>query len=475
MDLGIKGFRTSLLFRRILVRSKNMKLNVEQKINFGFIFALLTLLIVGILSYLSIESLIERTKWVAHTQKVIAQLKDVQEDIQNIESGSRGYVITGEGIFLEQYESGTRLINKELGTLRKLLSDKPIQLKALYKLELKIKEKINFALETINIRKKEGFAAAVKRIKSRKGLNTMKDISTIIAEIEGLENQLLSSRTVKVEKDAQNTISIIILGSFLALIFIIVANTIIQFDIKSRKEVEARLRKLTIDLTHSNSELEQFAYVASHDLQEPLRVIRKYTEFLAESCAGSLHADTNEIIKQIVDSADRMQQLIKSLLELARVGKQAEVTVVDCNKILSQVLLDLDVIIQENKATITYDNLPIIYANRSDINRLLQNLIANAIKYRSHTSPHINVKAELESGEWLFSVSDNGIGIDMNHKDRIFEIFRRLHSRNSYPGIGIGLPICKKIVERRGGRIWVESKPGEGSTFYFIIPNMVVT
>ena len=225
------------------------------------------------------------------------------------------------------------------------------------------------------------------------------------------------------------------------------------------------------ELQRSNVELEQFAYVASHDLQEPLRMVSSYVQLLANRYGDELDQDAKEFIHFAVDGATRMQVLIDDLLRYARVATQGvtfEPT--DCNAVVGRVLADLDAVIKGSGAEVVCDSLPTMEVDASQLGQLFQNLIGNAVKFHGQDPPTVRIEANRRAGNWLFSVSDNGIGIDPRHKDRIFEIFSRLHGRGDYPGTGIGLAVCKKIVERHGGRIWVVSEPGTGSTFNFTMP-----
>jgi light-regulated signal transduction histidine kinase (bacteriophytochrome) len=242
-------------------------------------------------------------------------------------------------------------------------------------------------------------------------------------------------------------------------------------DITARKEAEEGLRQAKEELERSNAELEQFAYIASHDLQEPLRMVSSYTQLLARRYQGKLDADADDFIGFAVDGANRMQRLIQDLLTYSRVNTRGRpFAPTDCNEVLAQVKLNLSLAIEENGATIRYDKLPTILADDGQLIQLFQNLIGNAIKFHGEEPPRIEVSARQTEGEWLFSVADNGIGMEPQYHERIFVIFQRLHGRSSYPGTGIGLAVSKRIVGRHGGRIWVESAPGEGSTFYFTIP-----
>ncbi len=231
-------------------------------------------------------------------------------------------------------------------------------------------------------------------------------------------------------------------------------------------------RRTNEELERSNQELEQFAYVASHDLQEPLRTISRFTELIKHRYGDEMPGDANEFMDYTVDGAKRMQALVDDLLAFSRVGTQGrEFEDVDLKAVVKQVKLGLDAAIQDNKATITQDKLPVIRGDRAQIAQVYQNLLTNAMKFRhGRRLPKIHLGAKLEGKEWVLSVADNGIGIPEDQHDRIFVIFQRLHGREEYEGTGIGLAVVKKIIERHGGRIWVESTPKKGTTFFFTMP-----
>ncbi len=238
---------------------------------------------------------------------------------------------------------------------------------------------------------------------------------------------------------------------------------------------ETKLRKehqeFQQQLARSNRDLEQFAYVASHDLQEPLRMVATYTQLLAERYQGKLDDKADKYIRYAVEGALRMQTLVQDLLAFSRVGRQGnDVKDTDCNQIVESALKNLQAAIVESGAEIVCGNLPTVDADGSLLTQVFQNLIGNAIKFRGLQRSLIRVTAENKSKQWIFSVTDNGIGIAPEHADMVFVIFKRLHTREEYPGSGIGLAICKKIIEQHGGKIWVESQPGQGSSFRFTLP-----
>lgn len=244
-------------------------------------------------------------------------------------------------------------------------------------------------------------------------------------------------------------------------------------DVTERLRTEESLRQVALELARSNEDLEQFAYVASHDLQEPLRAVSSFVQLLQRQYQGKLDAKADEYIRFIVDGVARMQALIKDLLVYSRVGRRGDTrAAVDVDQILQTVMADLADPIEQSGALVTHDSMPTVRANAGQLAQLFQNLLGNAIKFRrADVRPEIHVGATRRSDGWLFSVRDNGIGIPAQHLERVFLIFQRLHTRDEYAGTGIGLAICKRIVDHHGGRIWVESSPGQGSTFQFTIPD----
>jgi signal transduction histidine kinase len=239
---------------------------------------------------------------------------------------------------------------------------------------------------------------------------------------------------------------------------------------EQRREAEEELARKVKELARSNKELEQFAYVASHDLQEPLRMVAAYTQLLAERYQGKLDEQADKYIRYAVDGATRMQTLIQDLLAFSRAGREGmDVQDTDCNQVVKQAILNLEARIHEARAEIQLQPLPRLAANAGQLRQVFQNLIGNALKFRGKDPPRVRIDARQKRGEWEFSVADNGIGIPADQRDNLFVIFQRLHTREEYPGNGIGLSICKRIVERHGGRIWVESKEGEGATFKFTL------
>ncbi|HMK45833.1 MAG TPA: PAS domain S-box protein [Methanocella sp.] len=250
------------------------------------------------------------------------------------------------------------------------------------------------------------------------------------------------------------------------------SNTALHAEINERKRIQQILEKEQLDLKRSNEELEQFAYIASHDLQEPLRMVNSYVKLIEKRYKGKLDSDADDYIQYAVDGTTRMQMMIADMLQYSLVGTKSQLfEQVDMERAFLKVQNSLSAAIEESNATVTHTPLPTVLGDSMQIMQVFHNLLSNAIKYRGEHAPVINVSAEKADDEWIFSVKDNGIGIDPQYFSKLFVIFHRLHNRTEYDGNGIGLAICKKIVERHGGRIWIESSPGAGSEFKFTIPS----
>ncbi|KAF3886487.1 MULTISPECIES: sensor histidine kinase [Nostocales] len=605
-----------------------MKKLSEKIVLGGFSVALLILCSVGLPSYKKFQQLQQDKQWLIHTYQVLAIIDEVDDSLINAESGRRGYIITGNSLYLETYVENKPKIERTLKDLQKLTKDNVTQQNRLNKLQPLIAKRFASLDRSINLYQKNSSDIASQIAITNEDRAIRAKILAIRQELEAEEKRLLKQRLI-VSNSSVN--QVFILGSvgytlsFLILIIVywllhkqiqlnkalsqealyleqqatkaqlanvleqserryrslvlataqavwttdaqglvvknisswtnltgqkdeevqgwgwldaihpedrsqtaeswktsVTSNTIYEIehrvkvrdgtyryflargipvldaegltvewvgvhtDITERKlaqeqlqkaneELEMKvqqrtveLQKLNEELHSSNEQLVQFAYVASHDLQEPLRAVAGYSEMLRQEYQDCLDDSAKEYLVEIVDGGKRMQQLIQDLLAYSRVGTRTqELMPVDCNIVLKEVLKNLQVAIAEKDAMVIYDSLPTVMADKTQLLQLFQNLIGNAIKFCRQKQPQVHISAVKQENDWLFSVRDNGIGIKPQYLERIFEIFRRLHTRREFTGTGIGLAICKKIVERHGGQIWAESEPGVGTTFYF--------
>jgi signal transduction histidine kinase len=460
----------------------------KGKLIAGLAAASAVLIIVAILSYLSLAQNIEDRKWVTHSRLVLEKVDDLQINVINVETSLRGYVITGDESYLIPSRTEHDQAIERLKEVRELTVDNQNQQRSLDRLELLLKEKFQTMQSLVVTRRQGGLAAGATAVREGSGRELMDQIRMVIASMKKQEDRLLVIRTAELDASSRETRIVIIIGEALGFFFLLVAGLVIQQEMKRRALAEEKVRSLNADLERrvaertaelaerakdlqrSNTELQQFAYVASHDLQEPLRTISSFTQLLAKRYQNKLDEKAGEFINYAVDGCKRMQTLINDLLAFSRVGTQGKpLARVSCDAALDRVLKALKMAIQDSGAVITRESLPVVLADEIQLCQLFQNLVGNAIKFRNSEIPRIHVFAERHGTGWKIAVRDNGIGVSPEHGDRIFVIFQRLHTRTQYPGTGIGLAICKKIAERHGGRIWVEPSPEGGSTFWFTI------
>ena len=462
----------------------------KSRIIAGFGAALALLICVGILSFWSIVKNANERQWVNHTHLVLEKLDALSANLIDAETGERGYLLTGEESYLAPYNGAASRVHESSKDLKELTADNPIQQRALDRLEPVITARLALLDRAIEIRRQGGLAAGAEFVVEGRGKREMDEARVEIATMRQEEGGLLEQRSVGVERTSWRTRVVIVLGNALAFLLLLLAGVVVQREMGRRKDAEEEIRSLNVDLerrvndrtaeldermkdlARSNSELQQFAYVASHDLQEPLRMVASFTQLLGRRYKEKLDDDARDFINYAVDGATRMQTLITDLLSYSRVGTQGKpLELTRCDDVLDRVLNNnLRLAIKESGVAITRDPLPTVMADPLQLGQLFQNLVANAIKFRGKAPPSVHIFAERRNGDWEISVCDNGIGISQEHADRIFVIFQRLHTKTEYPGTGIGLAICKKIAERHGGRIWVEPTPGGGSTFRFTIP-----
>ena len=572
---------------------------VEHKILAAFGTAFLGIALVGVITLHEAHQHDDHNRWVVHTYEVIGKINGVQTSMEQIESGGRGYLLTGQKDYLGPYRTGIDAVGTGLDELQSMTADNPIQQGRVEHVRSLVNRAIAFLHDKIGERERGGSAPVV----GAAAKENIDQVRFACGEMRRAESARLEKRSVDVAASARRaftsfvallSLATLMLGGFFAFIWRDLAKR--RRDEEALRESDARFRgvldgapdamliadqagaiqmvnaqavtlfghsreeftgrrlgdllvqradtgesdalpaprendsaylhlksfsakydgvrkdgslfpidmshspldvgrqslvitavrdrteqqqaedavgKYSLDLARSNAELERFAYVASHDLQEPLRMVSSYTQLLSRRYKGKLDASADEFIAFAVDGANRMQKLINDLLALSRVGTQARPSEpVDTGGILRRVLSDMRPTIEAAEAKIVApEQMPTVLADGTQIGQLFQNLIGNALKFRRDELPRVEVATEPDGDNlWRFSFRDNGIGIEPQYFERIFVIFQRLHGKESYPGTGIGLAICKKIVERHGGQLWVESEPGQGTNFLFTLP-----
>lgn len=448
------------------------------------------MIFIGVLTYRTITRNRDDIHRVTHTHLVMEQLDVLSTNLADAETGQRGFILTGEEPYLQPYDDALGHVQEQAKSLRELTADNPFEQHNLDRLEPVVAVKLAELQDRIEIRKRDGLEAAVNALRDGSGRLHMDQIRSIVADMKNEEHRLLADRAREAAASSSRAGVVIVAGNVLALFFLALAGMVIFQEMGQRQRAEHEVRNLNTDLerrvaertaelaerakelARSNSELQQFAYVASHDLQEPLRMVASFTQLLAKRYKDKLDGDAEEFINYAVDGAKRMQTLISDLLSYSRVGTQGkEFESVRCDAVLDRVLKSLKLAIEDTGAAITRDPLPTVLGDPVQLSQLFQNLLTNAIKFRGEKPPRVAITCSKNGSAWKISFRDNGIGISPEHADRIFVIFQRLHTKTEYPGTGIGLAICKKIVERHGGQVWVEPSPGGGSTFSFTIPD----
>ena len=470
-------------------KSEPRKWSVEQKTRVMLGVASVILVGLNALFYWSFFKQKETSDRVNQSRKVLQKLEGVLSSLKDAETGQRGYLLTGRESYLEPYNLARKAIAQQIEELKTLSVADPNQQQQIKILEPVVGKKLAELKETIDLKKNKASEAALKVVLTNQGQNLMDQIRTTIQQMEAEQNEQLQNWLMAKDEQALAGQWIFLSGMVLNLFGFYLVYCAIRQETSERRQAEASFKQLNLELEarvqertgeleeanakllSSNRELEQFAYVASHDLQEPLRAVNSYAQLLTRKYQGNLDTKADKYLGYIMEGATRMQQLINDLLEFSRVGTRAKaLQPIDCETLLSKVLDNLKIAIAESRTRVTHDPLPTVMGDEIQLIQLLQNLIGNAIKFRGEESPQVHISTEQTQNEWVFAIRDNGIGMEAEYLDRIFTIFQRLHSKSEYPGTGIGLAVCKKIVERHGGRIWVESTPGVGSAFYFTIP-----
>jgi signal transduction histidine kinase len=489
----------------------------RYSIGFAWSMAFAALFLKAILSYLNLQNVAHSADLVTVQHEVLLELESVLSEMKDAERSGRGFVITGNPDYRVLFERSRTELPKRLQRLETHFQDNPTQLNHLRSVRESVNKKLDEVQQVINLRGIRGFEAAQRRVMEDSGKPYMDAVSTTIAEMEARERELLYERRAEAARGREAATMILLAGTGVLILLTVTAffvvsrhlayqrtmesrltqsneeleqrvlhrtdalratNETLQLEIEERERLEEQAKQSAVELQRSNRELEQFAFVASHDLQEPLRKIQAFSDRLKTKYGEKLDEQGQDYVVRIVSSASRMRRLIEDLLTFSRVStKPTTLAVVDLNRVVQDVLSDLEGRLLESGGKVEVGPLPSVTADGPQMGQLFQNLIGNGLKFRRPGVPLVvkvasrPLPAEGEAEECHeITVSDNGIGFESAYAERIFQLFQRLHGRHEYEGTGMGLAICRKIVERHGGSIRAEGKPGEGATFTITLP-----
>ena len=441
-------------------------MSADRRIRFAFLALTLVPALLGVLAWRSAAGVLEARSDVARTNELVKALEMLLSGLKDVEVAQREYILTGDVDYVNLIRQARSSVGLEINRVAAMGAET-------YWVELLrtvIPQKFDEIEETIKLRQSGDVEGASNVILKHRGSQPMDDIRTIVSSMIRKENENLAKRGYEQDASFFRAMTLFVIVLLFAVVLI---GLLFHLTQREARELERRVALRTEELQRSNEDLQQFAYIASHDLKEPLRMISSYSSLLQRRYQGRLDPDADTYIEYIVDGVKRMGLLITDLLDYSRAGQtiDEQMVQVDPVPVLRGVLDNLKVTIADAGATVTHDRLPTIAYDPMRLTQLLQNLIGNAVKYRGESKPVVHLFAERTDSETIFSVRDNGPGIPPEHHETVFGIFKRLHGKD-VEGTGIGLAMCRRIVERHGGRMWVESQPGKGSTFKFTVPHV---
>ncbi len=431
------------------------------------------------------------------TDEFIRKLDELLSTIRDAETGQRGYLLTGQDRYLAPFLTAKANLQAKRSDIAVLASRNGVPRQDIANLNSFVDAKMAELQLTIDLQQAHKASAALAEVETNRGQQYMSEIRASIGALKDQQTATFSRRLQTQHRSQTELNAVLGVGIVLGFVLLYWAYRFNTLYAGERDAVEAEIRRLnntlesrvkertaelenrtkelerrSAELQRSNADLMQFAYVASHDLQEPLRMIGSYTGLLARRYHGQLDEAADRYIRFAVEGANRMQALIQDLLSYSRAGTQdLEKKPVSSEQVVQTALRNLDLAIKESSAVVRYGNLPVVDADETKLVQVMQNLLANALKFRkAQVVPEVSITAQHAGDEWTFAITDNGIGFDPKYCDRIFQIFQRLHGIGKYPGNGIGLAICRRVIEHHGGRLWAESQPETGSTFFFTLP-----
>ena len=454
-----------------------------------FVASLILLIAIGFMSYRAVDTLTANNDLVDHTQEVLDQLQDIKTQLLQVETDARGFLLTGDRVYLEAYDRNRAEIPSIIDAAKSNTLDNTQHQQQFAELEKAVQSRMELLQEFVDKREVLG-ATVIPAGQTGEGKRRMDSVREILNDIAGTERALLSERVEQSRRSSNQLLITLVLSFIGALTLICLVYYLALRDIRSRETIQAslkaahdhleeRVRERTIELNEMNTELERsnrelqdFAFVASHDLQEPLRKIQAFGDRLQTVQAEKFDERGRDYLDRMNNAAGRMHTLINDLLAYSRVTTKAQpFKPTDLQAVAADVIGDLEARIDETDGEVVVGDLPKIDADELQMRQLFQNLIANALKFRRpEAPPKVEIKSESRNGSVILSVKDNGIGFDEKYLDRIFTPFQRLHGRNEYEGTGIGLAVCRKIVERHGGTLTAQSSPGNGATFFAMLP-----
>ncbi len=469
---------------------------VGRTASIGLASAIIVLLASGWLSYRNIRRIARNEALVVHTHEVLDEIRDILATLADAESRQRSYLITGETRYLEPYRAAAATARARIDRAQELTVDNPVQQARVEKLRPMVDARLASLRTGVGVYDRDGMEAVRAYVLGGRGRKEMESIHTLLGTMEKMELDLLGLREGESHQSYRTAVIALWLSTLLGFVLVGAAYGQMLRELATRRRgveelarandlLEERVHRRTADLNlaneslqRSNRELEQFASVASHDLQEPLRKIQAFGDRLLTRCSSELGEQGRDYLARMLSSATRMRSLIDALLSFSRVTTKAQpFTLVNLETTAEEVVSDLEDRVQRMNGKVEVGPLPTLEADPFQMRQLLQNLIGNGLKFaRPNESPHVQLASRTlpttdgEIGRCELTVRDNGIGFEEIYLDRIFELFQRLHGRQEYEGTGMGLAICRKIVERHGGSITAKSAPDAGATFFINLP-----